>query len=420
MKIYLVGGAVRDSLLNLPVKDKDWVIVGGTEKILLEKKFRQVGKDFPVFLHPETNEEYALARKERKSGKGYTGFDTDYNSNITLEEDLVRRDLTMNAIAQDQYGNYIDPFHGKKDIKYRIIRHVSESFVEDPLRILRTARFAAALVHLGFTIAKETMILMQVIVKKKELLYLTANRIWNETEKAFKTSNPHVYFQVLHQCHALYFFFPNINLIYRKNCFFNNYFFKKTYNLNEVLMRLAKISIQYKDIDIRVSYLFQFISVYNNIYKNFSNIFFDKSSADIVLNICKRFYIPSYIKEIAVLNTGFYCFLNNIYYQTSENIIKLFLKLDAWRKPKRIEKIANLINFHFLNNLEKKYFDVLPGIFLQKCFSIVKNISVQSILKNNLQGIEIKQELMRLRIQTLELWRYKTNKFYFLYNKIIF
>lgn len=418
MKIYLVGGAVRDSLLNLPVKDKDWVIVGGTEKLLLEKKFRQVGKDFPVFLHPETHEEYALARKERKSGKGYTGFDTDCNSNITLEDDLVRRDLTMNAIAQDEYGNYIDPFEGKKDIKCRLIRHISASFIEDPLRVLRTARFAASLVHLGFTIAKETMILMQTIVKRKELLYLTANRIWNETEKAFKTSHPHVYFQVLYQCNALHFFFPSIQFIYEKNFFLGLNYFKPLYNQYSVLMRLAKISMQYKDIDIRFSYLCQFISVYNSIYKKVSNIFFDISSASIVLNICKRFHIPSYIREISVLHTGFYYFLNTIYYQKSESIINFFSKIDAWRKPERVEKIAILTNFNFLNQLEIQHSDILPGLFLKQCFSIVRNISIKSILKKDFQGPQIKEELMRLRIKKLELWRCKINKVYFLTVKI--
>jgi len=222
MKIYLVGGAVRDGLLNLPIKDRDWVVVGGTKEILLEKKFQQVGKDFPVFLHPKTHEEYALARKERKCGHGHTDFYTEFNSNVTLEEDLIRRDLTINAIAQDEHGNYIDPFQGRKDLKFRLLRHISSSFSEDPLRVLRTARFAASLMHLGFQIDKETMVLMCKMVKKNDLLHLTKNRIWNETEKAFKTSNPHVYFQVLHACKALNSIFPEIGLLYdeRKIFFF--------------------------------------------------------------------------------------------------------------------------------------------------------------------------------------------------------
>ncbi|WAI11833.1 MAG: tRNA CCA-pyrophosphorylase [Buchnera aphidicola (Macrosiphum albifrons)] len=419
MKIYLVGGAVRDSLLNLPVKDKDWVVVGGTEKILLEKNFQQVGKDFPVFLHPETHEEYALARKERKSGKGYTGFDTDCNSNVTLEEDLVRRDLTINAIAQDQYGNYIDPFQGKRDIKYRLIRHVSESFTEDPLRVLRVARFAAALMHLGFKIAKETMLLMCIIVKKKELSYLTSNRIWNETEKAFKTSNPHVYFQVLYACNALNFFFPEMYFLYEKNFFLNYTLFNKLYNKNIILMGLAKISLYNKDVDIRFSYLCQFLSV-NQTDKNYSQVFFDSYSASIVNNLCKRFNIPSYIRDIAVLNTGFYFFLSTIHHQSSKNIINLFSKVDAWRKPERVKKIAFLSNFNFLSQYKSEFFYIKSGCFLKECFNIVRSVSIKLILKKGFKGYAIKDELMRLRIKKLELWRLKKLNVIPIYNNMFF
>ncbi|QCI15758.1 tRNA CCA-pyrophosphorylase [Buchnera aphidicola] len=399
MKIYLVGGAVRDSLLNLPVKDKDWVVVGGSKEILLAKNFQQVGKDFPVFLHPETHEEYALARKERKSGVGYTGFETDYSSNVTLEEDLIRRDLTINAIAQDEHGNYIDPFQGKKDIKYGLIRHISESFTEDPLRVLRTARFAAALVHLGFTIAKETMDLMCVLVKKKELLHLTSHRIWNETQKAFKTSNPHVYFQVLYSCKALKLFFPKIHILYEQQIFFNFYYFKKLFNKYFIIMGLAEISVFSKDIDIRFSYLCQFLCI-NRINSYSSKTFFDKYSASIVNNLCQRFNIPSYIRDIASLNVGFCFFLSTIHNQSSENIIKFFLKIDAWRRPERVKKIAFLNNFNFLN-LDKSL------CCLKKYFSVVQNISIKLILNKSLKGHEIRNELMKLRVKTLQLWRLK-------------
>ncbi|AEO08429.1 tRNA CCA-pyrophosphorylase [Buchnera aphidicola str. Ak (Acyrthosiphon kondoi)] len=410
MKIYLVGGAVRDSLLNLPIKDKDWVVVGGTEKILLEKNFQQVGKDFPVFLHPETHEEYALARKERKSGRGHTSFETDCNINVTLEEDLVRRDLTINAIAQDQYGNYIDPFQGKKDIKYRLIRHISESFTEDPLRVLRVARFAASLVHLGFKVAKETMLLMSIVVKKKELSYLTSNRIWNETEKAFKTSNPHVYFQVLYACNALHFFFPEIYFLHEKKIFLNYSFLKQSYNKNTILMGLAEISLHHKNIDIRFSYLCQFLSI-NRIDKNYSKTFFDSYSAAIIHNLCKRFNIPSYIRDIAVLYTGFYFFLNTVHCQSSKNIIIFFSKIDAWRKPERIKKLAFLSDFNFLSKFTSKFLYLNSGCFLKKCFSIVKSVSIKLILKKGFKGHAIKNELIRLRIKKLELWRLKNVKY---------
>ncbi len=195
MQTYLVGGAVRDKLLNYPVKDKDWVVVGATPQQFLDDGFKQVGKDFPVFLHPETNEEYALARTERKSGKGYYGFEVHAAPDVTLEQDLERRDLTINAIAMDQQQQLVDPFNGQQDIKDKILRHVSPAYAEDPLRVLRTARFAARFHHLGFSIAPETMQLMTKLAASGELKNLTAERVWQETEKALSERSPQVYFE---------------------------------------------------------------------------------------------------------------------------------------------------------------------------------------------------------------------------------
>ncbi|QCI16902.1 tRNA CCA-pyrophosphorylase [Buchnera aphidicola (Aphis helianthi)] len=408
MKIYLVGGAVRDKLLNLPIKDRDWVVVGATKEILLKKNFQQVGKDFPVFLHPDTHEEYALARKERKFGKGYTNFCTNFSSNITLEEDLVRRDLTINAIAQDKFGNYIDPYQGKIDLENRLLRHVSESFIEDPLRVLRTARFAAKLMHLGFRVAKETMLLMCEIVNKKELLYLTINRIWNETEKAFKTKNPHVYFQVLYSCKALNLIFPEIYFLYQKELFFTNIF---NYLNNYFLSTgLSKISILTKDISIRFAYLFQFVSLNINYISNTK--LYDKTSASIVKSFCNRLNVPIHIKEIVILSAGFYNFLHAINYQSSEDIISFFSKIDAWRKPDRIEKFAFLTDFNFFNNKLSNISNIslAPGLFLKKSFYVIQNISIKSILKKGFIGNQIKYELNRLRIKKLDLWRIKNLK----------
>lgn len=190
MKIYLVGGAVRDQLLNLPVKDRDWVVVGATPKTLLQQGYQQVGKDFPVFLHPDTHEEYALARTERKSGSGYTGFTCYAAPDVTLEDDLQRRDLTINAIAYSAKGEYIDPYHGIDDIHAKLLRHVSDAFSEDPLRVLRVARFAARFAPLGFTIAPETMSLMQEMTNSGELNASRLNECGKKRKKHF-TAKPH-------------------------------------------------------------------------------------------------------------------------------------------------------------------------------------------------------------------------------------
>lgn len=203
MQTYLVGGAVRDRLLGLEVKDRDWVVVGATPDIMLAKGFKAVGSDFPVFLHPKTGEEYALARTERKSGKGYTGFTFHTSPDVTLEQDLQRRDLTINAIAEDLNGQLYDPCGGKADLDARLLRHVSPAFVEDPLRVLRVARFYARFAHLGFTLASETEQLLGEISRGDELEHLTPERVWQECERALSTRSPVCFFQLLQRIGAL-------------------------------------------------------------------------------------------------------------------------------------------------------------------------------------------------------------------------
>lgn len=211
MEIYLVGGAVRDQLLSFPVYDKDWVVVGATPQQMLDQGFRPVGKDFPVFIHPETGDEYALARTERKSGKGYTGFQYYASPEVTLEQDLIRRDLTINAMAQDNNGLIIDPYHGQQDLQQRLLRHVSPAFAEDPLRVLRVARFAARYAHLDFTIAEPTLELMRQLSASDELQHLTAERVWQEFQRALGEPAPDVFIITLHRCGALETLFPELD-----------------------------------------------------------------------------------------------------------------------------------------------------------------------------------------------------------------
>ncbi|MGC9492541.1 multifunctional CCA addition/repair protein, partial [Vibrio genomosp. F10] len=214
MQVYLVGGAVRDQLLNIDVYDKDWVVVGSSPNEMLAQGFSAVGKDFPVFLHPKTKQEHALARTERKTGAGYKGFECYFSADVTLEEDLLRRDLTINAIAQDKQGNYIDPYGGQKDLDQRILRHVSDAFTEDPLRVLRVARFAAKLKHLDFSIAPETMALMKTISASGELEQLTAERVWQEWHKSLSTNDPQEFLSVLQECGALNVVIPEISRLF--------------------------------------------------------------------------------------------------------------------------------------------------------------------------------------------------------------
>jgi len=214
MEIYLVGGAVRDLLLGLPVKERDWVVVGSTPEEMIELGYTRVGKDFPVFLHPETREEYALARTERKTGPGYTGFDFHAAPDVSLEEDLQRRDLTINAMAENADGELIDPYDGRNDLDLGRLRHVSPAFAEDPVRILRVARFAARFAQWGFSVAHDTNALMRNMVAAGEVDHLVPERVWAELAKALAYDNPEKFFTVLHGCNALTVLFPEIEADY--------------------------------------------------------------------------------------------------------------------------------------------------------------------------------------------------------------
>lgn len=214
MDTYLVGGAVRDGLLGRPFVERDYVVVGATSEQMIALGYRPVGKDFPVFLHPQSGEQYALARTERKTGPGYYGFATRFSPDVTLEEDLARRDLTVNAMAQDPSGAIVDPYGGRRDLEARVLRHVSPAFVEDPLRVLRVARFAARFAPLGFTVAPETVDLMRRIVASGELAALVPERVWVETERALGEERPVTFFEVLRDCGALAAVFPEIDALH--------------------------------------------------------------------------------------------------------------------------------------------------------------------------------------------------------------
>ncbi|MGA7822851.1 MAG: multifunctional CCA addition/repair protein, partial [Steroidobacteraceae bacterium] len=214
MRVYLVGGAVRDRLLGLPVRERDWVVVGAEPGELERAGFLAVGREFPVFLHPQTREEYALARLERKTAPGYRGFSTQFSPDVTLEEDLRRRDLTINAMAESDGGELIDPYGGQADLAARVLRHVSDAFAEDPVRILRVARFAARFADLGFEVADETLALMRRMTESGEVSALVPERVWQETERALGEAHPQVFFETLRACGALAVIYPEIDALF--------------------------------------------------------------------------------------------------------------------------------------------------------------------------------------------------------------
>jgi len=368
VEIYLVGGAVRDQLLKIPVKDKDWVVVGASPDELLEQGYIQVGKDFPVFLHPDSKQEYALARTERKSGQGYTGFTCDANSKVTLKEDLLRRDLTINSLAKDSKGNIIDPFSGLEDLRHKKLRHVSEAFREDPLRILRIARFAARFHHLGFTIADETMALMKEMTSKGELEHLTAERVWLETVKASNETDPHIYFEVLQQCGGLTPWFEEWQRVLDH--------VPEASSQAEILLKInvgtADHSSQYRLI--ALSYLLD-----------------DKARF-----LFHRLKAPKKIISLAkLMPTASKVLLSTQY--DAEDIQKLFKVTDAYRQPDRFDTVVDIVS-QIADGLDLA---CAPLKTIKTTLDAALAVDPQSLIDIGLKGPELGKALEKMRLKII-------------------
>jgi tRNA nucleotidyltransferase (CCA-adding enzyme) len=313
MQAYLVGGAVRDELLGLEVKDRDWVVVGATPKEMLAKGFKQVGADFPVFLHPRTREEYALARTERKQGHGYHGFTVYSAPDVTLEQDLRRRDLTINAMAKSENGDLVDPFDGRSDIANRKLRHVSEAFAEDPLRILRTARFAARFQPLGFAVCDQTMALMKHMVDSGELNHLVAERVWQEFQRALHEQAPKAFFAVLRDCGALAVLVPEIA---PSNVF-----------------QLAMVALDCVHNQSGATTEERFAALLSPLEES------------VALERAKALKAPNDCQNLARLATAFTAQIRNIHPQhpEGETLLNLLDQADLWRRPERFSQLLNVL-----------------------------------------------------------------------------
>ncbi|MEN8220078.1 MAG: multifunctional CCA addition/repair protein [Pseudomonadota bacterium] len=356
MKIYQVGGAVRDKYLAHPSKDKDWVVVGATPEILLELGYTPVGRDFPVFLHPQTHEEYALARTERKTKPGYTGFTVYAAPDVTLEDDLQRRDLTINAMALDSDGQLIDPFNGLADLRAGILRHVSPAFVEDPVRILRVARFAA---RFGFRVAEETLALMIEMVNNGEVDALVAERVWQETVRALDARKPQIFFEVLRNCGALARIFPEIDRLfgvpqsgaYVMQCLQQA---RQMTSDSQVLFAVLTHSVEHLDA------------------------------------LCQRYRVPSQHCDLAILVARYH---SHCYRELSpETLLNTLQSLDAFRRPQRFEQI--LLAAQACNN------QAYPQRF-RRAFELACQVDVAAVLADGFQGAAIGEELRRRRVEAL-------------------
>ncbi|NIF58532.1 multifunctional CCA addition/repair protein [Enterobacter sp. Ap-916] len=404
MKIYLVGGAVRDGLLKLPVKDKDWVVVGATPQQMLDEGYEQVGKDFPVFLHPQSHEEYALARTERKSGQGYTGFTCYSAPDVTLEQDLLRRDLTINAIAQDENGELIDPYNGLADIERRLLRHVSPAFNEDPLRVLRVARFAARYAHLNFQIAPETLALMRSMTDNGEIAHLTAERVWKETENALTSRNPQVFFAVLRECGALKVLFPEIDALYGVPA--PAKWHPEIDTGIHTLMTLSIAAQLSPAVDVR------FATLCHDLGKGLtpkekwpSHHGHGPAGVKLVEQLCARLRVPNEIRDLAKLVAEFHDLIHTFPILQPKTVIKLFDAIDAWRKPQRVEQIALTSEADARGRTGFEASDYPQGRMLRAAWIAAQSVTNKEVIEAGFSGPAIREELTKRRIKAVAAWK---------------
>ncbi|MDG3089096.1 multifunctional CCA addition/repair protein [Vibrio hannami] len=400
MQIYLVGGAVRDQLLEIDSHDKDWLVVGSSPEEMLQQGFQSVGKEFPVFLHPDTKEEHALARTEKKIGAGYTGFECFFSEDVTLEEDLKRRDLTINAMALDKEGNLHDPYNGQKDLASKLLRHVSDAFVEDPLRVLRVARFAAKLAHLGFSVADETIKLMRQIVDSGELKHLTPERVWQEWHKSLLTTNPEVFLAVLRECGALQVVLPEIDRLFGVP--------QPEKWHPEVDTGIHTLMAAQKAAQISDSPVIRFAAQVHDLGKGVtpeeewpSHKMHESRGLPIIKQLCERVRVPNDYKELSLA----VCAQHSNIHRTKElrpaTFLKIFNKLDVWRKP---EKLAGVLLCCQADHQGRKGSEETPypqkSIF-ESAYQAALSIEVQEIIADGFKGKAIRDELDKRRVDAI-------------------
>lgn len=406
MQIYLVGGAVRDSLLQYPIKDKDYLVTGATIQQMLDLGYQQVGRSFPVFLHPETHQEYALARTEKKSGSGYTGFVCDFSTDITVEQDLLRRDLTINAMAMTEDSStskktIIDPYNGQQDLNDRILRHVSDAFSEDPLRVLRVARFAARYHHLGFTIAEETLALMAKISASDELLALTPERVWQEMESALAEQSAHVFFEILRKVGALAVLLPELDALWGVP---NPPKWHPEIDTGlHTMMALKQACLLTDSVEIRFAVLChdfgKGLSPVDNLPHHHGH---EKSGVALVKQVCQRFKIPNNFRELAEIMSEFHTHVHRAFELKPSTILKLFDKTDVWRKRERFDQflLACKADLQGRTGFENETYPQIQ--FLIELLDTANKVAVKDIIQDGFNGPDIRAELSRRRIEQIK------------------
>ncbi len=395
---YLVGGAVRDQLLSRPVIERDYVVVGSSIEQMLALGFNQVGRDFPVFLHPKTKEEYALARTERKQGQGYTGFVCHTSPEVTLEQDLLRRDLTVNAMALANDGTLIDPFNGQQDLNNRILRHISPAFVEDPLRVLRVARFAARYHYLGFTVAEETLALMTEISLSGELNALSAERLWKEIERALTEKNPEVFFQLLFDCQALAAIWPSLVSAWQRPLKSS---IAGSKDLNQLATAMLQHVVKFTDsAAIRFATLCVALT-HGETSQNWSNNAPTTDAKRLVEDIALRLKIPNQTKSLALHAAQYYQQCHNAFSLSAEALLQLFDQLDVWRKPEQFEQLLIVCHAYSDTIDSKNTQSYSQGYYLTSLIALCRNVNATYFIEQGLTGKAIRHAMQQEKLSII-------------------
>lgn len=404
MQIYKVGGVVRDRLLGQPTSDIDWVVVGASAEDMLEQGFRPVGADFPVFLHPQSGEEYALARTERKSGHGYGGFTFYASPDVTLEEDLTRRDLTINAMAEDDQGQVIDPYGGQRDLQARLLRHVSPAFVEDPLRVLRVARFAARFAPLGFHVADETLELMRELSDSGELEALTPERSWKEISRALMEARPDVFIQVLRDCGALSVLMPEVDALFGVPQPAQHH---PEIDTGEHLLAVLRQCAEHKQpLTVRWACLLHDLGKARTRREDWpKHIAHEHLGLPLIDAVNARFKVPRDCQELARLVGEYHTHSHRALELRPNTLLELLQAFDVYRRPQRFEEfiVASEMDARGRHGPEQRAYP--QADYLRGAAQAARQVAVQPLLEKGFKGAELGEALKHERLNALKAYK---------------